>query len=124
MIFTFSFRIVGAIDKEKTRYDEIYYLQTLYESFSVQDRPNIQELVNPTSVLVTEGPILFLDADSNSFKLRYFILLRNMIICARKKKDTLQFAWKVDLYSCIINYEENGGNLRYFFVNIPNTNFL
>lgn len=113
-------RIVGAIDKEKTRYDEIYHLQGLCEKFSVQDRVNVQDLMDPSSVLVTEGPILFIDTDSNSFKLRYIILLSHMIICAKKRKDSLQFAWKADLYSCIINYEPDGGMclILFFFVSL------
>ena len=109
IIYFFFRRIVGAIDKGKTRYDEIYHLQALCEKFSVQDRINVQELMDPSSVLVTEGPILFLDADSNSFKLRYFIVLSHIIICAKKRKDSLQFAWKANFYKSILNYEPDGG---------------
>lgn len=69
--------------------------------------------MNPTTVLVTEGPILFLDTVTDSFKMRYLILLRNMIICAKKRKDSLSFLWKVDLYSSIINYVEELGKLIY-----------
>ena len=100
---------MGAIDQGKVRYDEMYYLQGLYERFSVYDRQNVPELVDTDSKLVTEGPVLLFDPETGSSKLRYLILLAHMVICAKEKKNVLSFEWKVDLYKCIIRYEESGG---------------
>ena len=107
-------RIVGAIDEGKVRYDEMYYLQGLYERFSVYDRQNVPELIDTGSVLVTEGPILLYDPETGSSKLRYLILLSHMVICVKERKNTFAFNWKVDLYRCIIRYEETGGRMTAF----------
>lgn len=116
---------MSTIDKEKLRYDEIYHLDALFQKFPVNERNNVQEMTDSNCKFITEGPVLVLDTESNSYQMRYLIILANMIICAKQRKHGLSYRWKVDLYNSTLNFVESPGpTLFSIFPFLASINFL
>jgi hypothetical protein len=87
------------IDREKLKYDEICRVEALYQRFPVSERVHVQDMLDSNLKFITEGPILIFDPETNSLKVRYILLFSALLICTKKRKETLNFRWKLDLYT-------------------------